>query len=225
MSNKFETMPQAERYADRIIALDWRKNPVKEDIANDYEAGYIRGIIDGKQSQPASPSAPSNDKTDFQIAWELSQTNDKPFFIDIVRALIRSYDDEEISLSKLVEELNTMSVKWHNSQSPSNDYWMKRCEAAEAYIGYTEVENFIKASSDQFQWENYLEGKMKSKKTWQALKSNPPQKEGEDEIWEELLDLAEQFVIDKSFNDVPDVRIGRAILDTLKQSFSIIRKK
>lgn len=58
-------------------------------------------------------------KTDFQIAWELSQTKDKPFFIDTFRKLLRLYDKEEISLSKFVEELNIAAYKWHESYAAS----------------------------------------------------------------------------------------------------------
>ena len=38
---------------------------------------------------------------------------DKPFFIDTFRSLLNQYDKEEISLSKVVEELNVQAYKWH----------------------------------------------------------------------------------------------------------------
>jgi len=53
----------------------------------------------------------SEQKTDFQIAWELSQTKDKPFFVDTIKKLLNAYDGEEISFSKFVEELNVSAWK------------------------------------------------------------------------------------------------------------------
>lgn len=48
---------EAEEYANRIIAFEWRQNAVKKDIAGDWEAGYVFGYIDGKKeaAQPPSP--------------------------------------------------------------------------------------------------------------------------------------------------------------------------
>jgi len=89
----------------------WNKRKEKGETEFAEPIDYMVGFVDGYQLATDG----REQKTDFQIAWELSQTKDKPFFIDIVRALIRSYDDEEISLSKLVEELNIMSVKWHEN--------------------------------------------------------------------------------------------------------------
>ena len=57
----------------------------------------------------------SDQKTDFQIAWELSQTKDKPFFVDTIKKLLNAYDGEEISFSKFVEELNIAAYKWQQS--------------------------------------------------------------------------------------------------------------
>lgn len=40
---------EAYQFAERIIALGNRQNPVKDDIAGDWEAGYIFGRIDMKK--------------------------------------------------------------------------------------------------------------------------------------------------------------------------------
>lgn len=47
-----------------------------------------------------------------KIALELSLSRDKPHFIDTFRKLLNRYDREEISLSKIVEELNITAYKW-----------------------------------------------------------------------------------------------------------------
>ncbi len=59
----------------------------------------------------------SEQKNDFQIAWELSQTKDKPFFVDAIKKLLNAYDGEEISFSKFVEELNVAAYKWRDSNN------------------------------------------------------------------------------------------------------------
>jgi hypothetical protein len=41
----------------------------------------------------------------------------KPFYIDTVRALIKLYDKQEISLSKLVEDLNVTVFRWQQSSA------------------------------------------------------------------------------------------------------------
>ena len=116
---------------DRIIA----------EANNQYNDEVIESthdFIKGATYQLATDGR-EQDKTDFQIAWELSQTKDKPFFIDIVRALIRSYDDEEISLSKLVEELNIMSVKWHENADGREELENKLEYLTIEKLGYDEL--------------------------------------------------------------------------------------
>lgn len=68
---------------------------------------------------PAPQPLPGRvEETDSQIAWKLSLSRDKPFFIDTFRALLNQYDKEEISLSKLVEELNVAAYKWAITYKP-----------------------------------------------------------------------------------------------------------
>lgn len=90
------------------------------------EQGRITGIIhklkelsEKKLTEDESQPIPET-KTDFQIAWELSQTTEKPFFIDTFRKLLGQYDNEDISLSKFVEELNVAAYKWKNQPIPVN---------------------------------------------------------------------------------------------------------
>jgi hypothetical protein len=75
----------------------------------------------------------SEQKTDFQIAWELSQTKDKPFFVDTIKKLLNAYDGEEISFSKFVEELNVSAWKWRGLPENSGD---RDCEELKKEVEY-----------------------------------------------------------------------------------------
>ena len=106
-------------------------------------------------------------KTDYEIALELSQTTNKPFFIDTIRKLIAEYDNENISLSKLVEELNTSAYKWQqlkNNPTPEPDQ-KGEDELLALYQGLVLMDYTPSESRQQYF------------KRIEQLKSNPPQKE------------------------------------------------
>jgi hypothetical protein len=64
--------------------------------------------------------------------YELLSSRNKPFFVDTFRKLLGQYDNEEISLSKLVECLNTQAFKWHQANiqaSEANDQNTKQSKS------------------------------------------------------------------------------------------------
>lgn len=72
-------------------------------------------------SGATSPASARYHQSDFQIAWELSKSRDKPFFIDTFRTLLNQFDREEISISKMVEELNVVAYKWRAESSKTKE--------------------------------------------------------------------------------------------------------
>jgi NTP pyrophosphatase (non-canonical NTP hydrolase) len=96
-----------------------------------------------KKIQPAPP------QSDFQIAWQLSQTTEKPFFIDSFRQLIDRYELEEISLSKIVEVLNVAAFKWRENAKGAAAGGVQ--ERAKAY-----AEAKVKTYKNGDEWEKAI---------------------------------------------------------------------
>lgn len=120
MKDKFKIMSEVcGHYPDLLAGA-----LLNEAVITPFECGKImqtyleQGCEEMKKWQ--SPTPPEG-KTDFQIAWELSMSKEKPFFVDTFRTLLNKYDKEEISLSKFVEELNVSSVKWAAIVSAGKD--------------------------------------------------------------------------------------------------------
>lgn len=76
-SNQPAFRKEAEEFADRIIALEWRENPVKSEIAGDWEAGYVFGFLDGEKRALQSPKQDEQEQLWKEIdkdviSWQLS---------------------------------------------------------------------------------------------------------------------------------------------------------
>lgn len=104
-------MPDTNQIPDKAIP-DYIKEAAE--IIYSYNTPQWVAFITGAMS----PASARYHQSDFQIAWELSKGRDKPFFIDTFRKLLNQFDREEISMSKIVEELNVAAYKWRYHQSP-----------------------------------------------------------------------------------------------------------
>lgn len=103
-------------------------------------------------------------KTDFQIAWEMLDTRDKPFFLNEIRSLINLLLKEEITMSKFVEELNTCAYKWRSQFRPIDDGDVEKW--IEDWKRYSEME--LTELDEQKQIGNLRPG-AKVKIEWQNL--------------------------------------------------------
>lgn len=107
MSNKSMTEPELKEF---LTAL-------KDSCGNKEKEQWYMGLIEDFEIAFTEDHIPDAGKmvkenNDTKLASKIASTRDKPFFVDIVRGLINSYLKEDISTSKLVEELNITAFKW-----------------------------------------------------------------------------------------------------------------
>jgi hypothetical protein len=89
-------------------------------------SSFVENAIKAYNPAPSTDAPVLNaPKTDFQIAWDIALSKDKPFYIDIVRELYFKHEAEEISFSKFVGELNVAAVKWSSLQCEAKDAAIK----------------------------------------------------------------------------------------------------
>lgn len=94
------------------------RNAGKEGEINYHEVEHIIATLkqlygDNKQIfTPKSKISEESLSNDIKLALKIASTRDKPFFVGMVRELVNSYLKEDISTSKLVEELNITAFKW-----------------------------------------------------------------------------------------------------------------
>lgn len=107
-----ETRQQLFNYLSNelgVTALESNLNEI-ERIINPRKFPYIEE--DNLSKEPIS-------EDERELAMRIAGTRDKPFFVDTVRSLVNSYLKEEISTSKLVEELNITAFKWKEQYTNS----------------------------------------------------------------------------------------------------------
>jgi hypothetical protein len=79
-----------------------------------FITGFIKGFRYAKSKVEPQPAPKEED--DIEISIRLSQTTDKPFFINTVRDMLGKFDNKEISFSRFVEMLNITAYKWSKNK-------------------------------------------------------------------------------------------------------------